>query len=711
MVARPLAKKRRFSPPDPLAAQNGFPSSNYHVLSNLHPDSAEGPVDWDDEQTYEQLPRKSQKDDRKNLRLPIKTAEGQVQQLEVPELSEEEEEKEEDLVSEDDSFASLDGDALPDNDFEKKEQGQAPQVSPWQEILNAKEELASAAGLINESPEENIGALRTLADISASTNSTVTKLALVTQLSVYKDIIPGYRIRPLSQEDLGPKISKEVRKLRGFEQGMVMGYQNYVHNLVRLSSASKSKSGEASEEARSLASVAISCASNLLTSVPHFNFRSDLLKMIVQKLGRRNVNQDGQSCLSALQQLFAEDDEGNATLEAASLLAKTIKNKHYQVDAGVLRLFLHLRLLSSFTSKASASRVDKATDDQDPSQRHDYSHGKKKPKQKREFRTKGQKKLDKEHRAIANEFKEADAVVSHEERDKKQAETLKLVFGVYFRVLKERVPHLMQVVLEGLEKYAHLINQDFFGDLLESLKELIAETGASTTHDSVTEEPQSSEVNEEDGVQQHDNQTSAREILLCINTAFGLLQGQDVSASASSLGLDLTSFVRQLYRLLHPLAVDPDVDLSAKSLRLPDPHTRTRLKSFQPDTSLATLLVRALTSTLLPQNTAPNSLPPTRIAAFAKQMLTISLHMPSRVTGSFVSLLAQVVKTHKRRIGGLWNTEERKGDGLFDGASGDVEGCNVFAGTVWEGELLRCHFVPSVREKYVRGVEGALRDT
>ncbi len=50
------------------------------------------------------------------------------------------------------------------------------------------------------------------------------------------------------------------------------------------------------------------------------------------------------------------------------------------------------------------------------------------------------------------------------------------------------------------------------------------------------------------------------------------------------------------------------------------------------------------------------------------------------------------------KIKALWNTEERRGDGMFDALSGEVEGSNPFAATVWEGELLRRHFSPAVRD-------------
>lgn len=58
---------------------------------------------------------------------------------------------------------------------------------------------------------------------------------MATQLAIYKDIIPGYRIRPLTEEEQKSKVTKEVKKLRGFEQSLVTNYQAYVENLADLS--------------------------------------------------------------------------------------------------------------------------------------------------------------------------------------------------------------------------------------------------------------------------------------------------------------------------------------------------------------------------------------------------------------------------------------------------------------------------------------------
>ena len=516
-----------------------------------------------------------------------------------------------------------------------------------------------------------------------SRNTTIKKLALATQLAVYKDVIPGYRIRPLSEEDMETKVSKEVRKLRAYEQALVSAYQAYVRELAKLAQSGRSRTSQ--DGSSGLGSIAIACACALLIDVPHFNFRGELLKILVGKLSNRKVDGDFIKCRETIETLFRNDEDGTPSLDAVSIMTKMMKARGYRVDESVLNTFLHLRLLSEFSWKASTNHVDRPS-------KEDGGFGGKKLKEKKVFRTKKERKFMKERKVVEKEMAQADATVSHEERDRMQSETLKLVFVTYFRILKIRSPNLMGAVLEGLARYAHLINQDFFGDLLEALKDLI---GHATTGDDV----------EDDGTGEEDGETSrnlTREALLCIITAFALLEGQDAAKAQATLSLDLSFFVTHLYRTLHALSLNPDIELSSKSLHLPDPNnpstpilTTTNNKINIQTTTV--LLLRSLSSILIPP-LAARAVPPLRIAAFTKQLLTSSLHLPEKSCIAIMGLLGKVTKTHEKKIAALWNTEERKGDGTFDALRGEVEGSNPFATTIWEGELLRKHFCPAVRD-------------
>ncbi|KAF9892422.1 hypothetical protein FE257_001530 [Aspergillus nanangensis] len=665
-------KRRRVSPPGDEENATSAPSKN---------DFLNQAAEWDLEQDYERRPRKMDKKQKERTRLPIKTSEG-FQNVEDPEPE----------AEDSDSFLGTDSDEgdedQEDAEEEEEEEDNTPKIPLKVQIIQAKEELARLATSINEDPEENLSCFKSMAQmVDPSAHIAIQKLALASQAAVYKDVIPGYRIRPLSEEDMSGKISKEVRKLRSYEQALLSGYKHYVQKLVELSKTSKN-----AEVDPSLRSLAIQCACNMLLSVPHFNFRTELLKMLINRLARRQVDNDFVKCRDTLEEVFSRDDDGVVSLEAVRMLAKMMKARDFRIHESVLDTFLHLRLLAEFAMKGSTERIDRETEE-------GALHGKK--KQKKEFRTKRERKVQKERKVVENDMKEADALVSHEERDKNQAESLKLVFGIYFRILKARIPTLMGPVLEGLAKYAHLINQDFFGDLLEAMKDLIGHADRSEQmHETADQNDADNDDDDEEDEEPEAVRDAQREALLCTVTAFALLQGQDASKAAATLHLDLSFFVSHLYRSLYSHAVNPDVEFNpTKSLRLPDPSapesstpTSKKKVNFQTPT---VLILRCLHSVLISR--AYGIPPPTRMGSFTKRLMTTSLQVPEKSALATLSLLGQVAKHNSRRISTLWHSEERKGDGVFNPYAMDIETTNVFAGTVWEGELLRLHYCPEVR--------------
>lgn len=682
MAASVSVKRRRLSPSD----------DSSHLKSKFYSQAAQ----WDLEQDYERRPRKTKKGKEKK-RLPIKTQDGTLEHLEEDERLEESSESEVFSSEVEDGEPATMAQAVP---------APVSSVPPKVQILEAKEALARIASLINEEPEEHMELFKKLTEMTASASlPAVKKLALATQAAVYKDVIPGYRIRPLEGEELTAKVSKEVKQLRAFEQSLLSGYREYVQQLATLSRA---KQGSDTYNS-GLKSLSINCACSLLTSVPHFNFRGELLKILVGQLGRRQIDADFVKCRETIEEVFSKDDDGTISLEAVTLLSKTIKAKEFRIRPSVLDTFLHLRLLSEFSSKGSKDAIDKEADE---------NNNGKKPKQKREFRTKKERKLMKERKLVEKDMKEADALVSHEHRDKMQAETLKLVFTTYFRTLKTRNPELVGAVLEGLAKFSHLINQDFFGDLLEVLRDLISRYTNSNVKEN-EDRRDDEDYDDEDGFRMKDTRNATRDALLCSTTAFALLEGQDASKAASSLHLDLSFFIGNIYRSLHDLSLNPDIEFHpSKSLRLPEPNPyndNQNVSNPGPDSTVlakkvdfqtpTVLLIRCLQSILTAKaNKAP---PPIRIAGFTKRLMSSALQLPEKSAIAVLSLLTRAAKLHGRKIAPLWNTEERKGDGVYDPNADDVERSNVFAATIWEGELLRLHYCPQVRDA-AKDVEKAI---
>jgi nucleolar complex protein 3 len=151
---------------------------------------------WDQEQTYEQQPRKGDPQWRKreSSRLPVRTVTGKLRELEASE-SESESSDETDENDSDSDIVEVPEEPVEENVKIGKEA-----------VIQVKETLAKLAGEILQEPQEKVpifiptlhltlfkvSNLKTFRELFNKGNLTIQKLALVTQLTIYKDIIPGY---------------------------------------------------------------------------------------------------------------------------------------------------------------------------------------------------------------------------------------------------------------------------------------------------------------------------------------------------------------------------------------------------------------------------------------------------------------------------------------------------------------------------------------
>ena len=90
---------------------------------------------------------------------------------------------------------------------------------------------------------QQLGLLRRLHAFSLPTISTpshadpvvndviIRKLTILSQLAVFKDVIPGYRIRPLTDAEKSEKVGQQVARTREWEQGLVVVYKSYLRAL------------------------------------------------------------------------------------------------------------------------------------------------------------------------------------------------------------------------------------------------------------------------------------------------------------------------------------------------------------------------------------------------------------------------------------------------------------------------------------------------
>ncbi|PFH54386.1 hypothetical protein AMATHDRAFT_72874 [Amanita thiersii Skay4041] len=541
-------------------------------------------------------------------------------------------------------------------------------------IMNAKEQIASICQEIIADPENSLGLLRrlhtfSLKEISSpnhpepvQNDNVIRKLAILSQLAVFKDIIPGYRIRALTEKEKEEKVSQIVAHLRDWEQGLVAVYQNYLRCLdVELKGQSE------------LVETALKCICTLLTDVTHFNFRVNLMACIVARLSRKSWNEASEMCLDALISVFRADLTGVASLEIVRLLNRMIKEKRFQIHPKVLSCLLHLRLKSELNVRASNSKADKATPGNTLSKGKAAARRAKGKATSEHHISKRARKTLKERKEIEKELHEAEAQVDREERAAIQTETLKLLFTLYFRVLKNPAPTpLLPAALHGISKFAHLVNVDFFKDLMAVLKRLLF----------VDRDGEGRSMSKEERTK-----GDAQQQLLCIVTAFELLSGQ-----GEALNMDLGDFVTQLYTLILPLGSIPDIDSPMSTLSAVN---NQNLSSTSP--TLADMLFRALNIVFSPR-TFGTTAPPWRSAAFAKRLLTATLNWSSPMTHRTLEFVGGLI-SREPKLEALLSTEDRVYDGVYRLELDDPQLCHPFGTCFWELFILHHHWDERIRQE------------
>lgn len=130
-----------------------------------------------------------------------------------------------------------------------------------------------------------------------SNDPIIRQLAILSQLAVFKDIIPGYRIRPLTELEKAEKVGQMVARTRDWEQGLVSLYQAYLrlleaefkgmHTFFPSEPHGSRRPKKKLSGKGAFADIAMRCMCTLLIEVTHFNFRVNLMTCIVSRLSKR----------------------------------------------------------------------------------------------------------------------------------------------------------------------------------------------------------------------------------------------------------------------------------------------------------------------------------------------------------------------------------------------------------------------------------------
>ncbi|KAF6266173.1 CBF/Mak21 family-domain-containing protein [Scenedesmus sp. NREL 46B-D3] len=327
-----------------------------------------------------------------------------------------------------------------------------------------KQQMALAAQHLLAEPDRHVGpGLRLLLGCAGDRDGTVVRLALLSLLAVFKDLLPGYRIRSLTEEEqevgglsvsaagtelpvvavaavgvgvadllqhrvrgltedkqemanhllilLLPlllalmRVSKEVQALRDYEQALLKGYQAYLKALLALRPPSQPPRRQPQASAAAAAAAA--------ACLPRGAW-PDLLQALVPLMLGPDAQVAAAAC-DAVRQLLQEDVQGTSSLEAVQLVADLVKTRKCSVPPAVVSCLLVLRFeqVTPVSAGGEGAGGGKA----------------KKLGKKAARRAKRKTDLDKE-------FEEAEAGPDLAQLALLQSQMLEALFEVFFRVLK-----------------------------------------------------------------------------------------------------------------------------------------------------------------------------------------------------------------------------------------------------------------------------------
>jgi hypothetical protein len=616
---------------------------------------------------------------------------------------------------------------------------------------------------------------------------TVRRLAILSLTAVFRDILPGYRIRLPTKAELSVRVKKEVKKLRDFEAALLKSYQRFLQYLevilkrgddahaailgkesgalaaweqnqarelglaaqhtadlaqqerevaakrrlahlppavaeaeMAAAKAAAQADGTAAasrehiggrdyqkqmmqqkrakkarakaldvydadaETVRTLGLTALQALCELLHGLPHFNFRSNIVSLVVPRMSSRREDVS-QLCCRAVQELLANDAPGEAGIEVAKALSKEVREASkrpggmFRVRQEAVAVLCSLRL-DVLARSADRDAILKEAQD----------------------RAKKMKRLAKlnKGRGDGNPFdaedmlsglKAADAEAL-EERKKNAAAALRATLTVYFRILRTpSAAHLLSPALLGLSTFGHWVDVGVVSDLLASLRALlVTAAGIGSAADDNDDGAAAASGTLDAGSAAKRIKLSVQSSLNCVLTALRIMAGP-----GELLNADESEFASFLYgtllRLLDPVVGQPHVPLACEAMEA--------------------LLLRRREFNM------------PRVAAFVKRCLFLALHSEQSAAASLVSLTRALLIQYPQTQSLLAPPSEHARVGV----SADVGGLDVLAGiaegsrkaifecdkptslssTAWEFAALQRHYHPLVRATATEGAKKA----
>lgn len=512
---------------------------------------------------------------------------------------------------------------------------------------------ASASAVIN-APEYNLPKLRDLliclnktelgpfnATDHKNTILALHRLIAKSATKVFEDIIPNYRIKQNEQEDNPTRLSKDVIKLRTYERNFSSIYKKlYLDQLKRMLDCIKNKPASTfytdliktnASDRQALAETAIGCLGQVLAAHPHFNYRDQIISALVDYNAQTRHERCATLALNYLSKTLKNDKLGDVSLEIMSAISDIAKKRKLSVSASLFKTLLNLKLINvkmadedrKAMKKAEAEKLASVKDKQSRKERKRY------------------KKMKK----LKSELLETEAHTTIDQKLKFHRTILKKLFVTYFRLMnyhqdldgepRETMKYvtLLPPVLEGVAKYAHLIDVALCIDLFPLLNRLLSN---------------------------RDIGTNCK--LHCLSTVFIIYRSLETELGA----IDPEGFYKHFYSIL------------------------TNLNGSTMDEAEFASLNSCIHLMLIKRAKHINK---TRYCAFVRRLLILALNIPSRFVLPLIESI-RIMSIQVPRVAALFDSSNY---GEYDITIEDPDFSYADASVAWEMQVLLNHYDESVK--------------
>lgn len=539
-----------------------------------------------------------------------------------------------------------------------------PQLSPHDALNNIETIIGASATAIISAPEYNLNKLR---DLLVCLNRTqlgpfnakehrktilgIHRLVAKAATKVFEDIIPSYRIKQNEQDESTTKLSREVLKMRQYERNFSSIYKNSYLDFVKrmLDSVKPNPSSNFyrdlietdNSDREALAETALECFGQLLVAHPHFNFRDQLIENLVEYNAQtRHVN-CAEIAHNYLSKALKYDKLGEVSLETISRICEIAKKRKLSVSATLFKTLIDLQLID-------VKLADKDRKAKQKAEKEKLAAMKKKQSRK-------ERKRDKKLKKLKNELLETEAHTTTEQKLKYHRTILKKLFVTYFRLLRYhedlsgeqretlKFVKLLPPVLEGVSKFAHLLDIAICNDLFPLLNRLLGN---------------------------NDITTNCK--LHCLSTVFIMYKSLELELGK----VDPESFYKHFYNTL--------TNLNASEM---NEHEFASLNSC-----IHLMIIKRA-----------KNINNQRYCAFARRLLVLALNLPSRFVGPLLDSI-RIMFLQRSSVCALLDSSNWSdfGSGQYNMEIDDPDFSHADSSVAWELHLLRSHTEVSIRESAVK---------